>query len=69
MQEAYQVYIADALRVITENTAHIGGGMYLKQRWAEMLNPKPPETRTPEEIKEHMKNRLASLGKSRSDEE
>lgn len=61
--DAYRSYLADGIRLITENTAKIGGGGYLKTRWADMKNPKPKETRTPDEIKAHMKDRLAKLGR------
>lgn len=53
-----RVYITDALRVISESTAAIGRGKYMQKRFADIIDPKPEETRTPEEVMEYMKNKL-----------
>ena len=47
---AYRIYIADCLRIISENTAKIGGGSYLTAKLADIINPKPVDNRTGEEI-------------------
>lgn len=49
-KEIYQVYVARCLRVLTENTAKIGGGNYIKKDYYELINPKPTDKRTAEEI-------------------
>lgn len=59
---AYRVYTAEALRVITENTAKYFGGGYLKIKYADMINPKPEEKRTGGEIIEIMKQKIAGIG-------
>ena len=67
---AYRVYVTDALQMIAENTApqaakYTGGkaGRYLAKRWADLDKPAPPEeTRTPEEVIEHMKAKLKGGG-------
>jgi hypothetical protein len=56
--QAYQIYVTDSLRQITENTAKYGGGGYIKARYYDILHPKPEETRTAEEIVEHVTKRL-----------
>lgn len=55
------MYVTDALRVIGENTAKYAGGSYLKARWADIINPPKEDTRTADEIIEHMKKRLKEV--------
>ena len=47
---AYRIYVADCLRIISENTAKIGGGSYITAQLSDIINPKPVENRTGEEI-------------------
>lgn len=47
---AYQVYVAESLRLIGANTARFAGGNYLEQKFADLIEPKKEETRTEEEI-------------------
>lgn len=47
---AYRIYIADCLRIISENTAKMGGGSYITAKFYDIINPKPVDTRTGEEI-------------------
>lgn len=58
---AYRAYITDALRMTTENTAKYAGGVYQKSRWFDLANPPKEETRTAEEIIEHMKKKLEGV--------
>lgn len=52
------MYVSDALHVIAENTAKYVNGRYLKARWADVIRPQKEETRTADEIIEHMKKKL-----------
>lgn len=47
---------------MTENTAKYAGGGYMRTSYQEIIHPKPEETRTGEEIKEHFKKKLAKFG-------
>ena len=47
---AYRIYIADCLRIISENTAKMGGGSYITAKFADIINPKPVDNRTGEEL-------------------
>ena len=47
---AYRIYIADCLRIISENTAKFGGGSYITVKLADIINPKQADNRTGEEI-------------------
>lgn len=61
---AYRIYIADCLRIISESVADVskvygGEGRYIQTRYADILFPKPEETRTGAEIIEHLRQKLA----------
>ena len=47
---AYRIYVADCLRIISENTAKMCGGAYITAKFADIINPKPADNRTGEEI-------------------
>ena len=47
---AYRIYIADCLRIISENTAKVGGGSYITAKFSDIINPKPVDNRPVEEI-------------------
>lgn len=47
---AYRIYVTDCLRIISENTAKTGGGSYITAKFADIINPKPVDNRTGEEI-------------------
>ena len=44
------MYVAGCLRIISENTAKMGGGSYITAKLSDIINPKPVEKRTGEEI-------------------
>ena len=49
--KAVKIYYAECLRIITENTAKIiRGGTYITVKLADVINPKPVDNRTGEEI-------------------
>ena len=49
--KAYRIYVADALRLISENTASSVGGKYITARFADVIAPpKEEDNRTCEEI-------------------
>ena len=50
---AYRVYVTDALRILTENTARYDGcfgGRYLVQNFSALLRREPVDNRTGDEI-------------------
>lgn len=55
------MYVTDVLRLIGENTAKYAGGSYTKDRWSDIINPPKEETRTADEIIDHMKKRLEEV--------
>lgn len=61
-EKAYQVYVTDALKAITENTAKYAGGSYTKARYLDLEDQRPEETRTPDEIIGNMKEKIARIG-------
>lgn len=60
-EKAYRVYVTDALRIVTENTAKQGGGTYLTTRYADLIEPRKEETRTANEIIVDLKEKLRRL--------
>lgn len=61
-EQAYRIYVTDALKTITENTAKYSGGNYMKIRYYDLENPKPAETRTGREVIEQMRTKIARIG-------
>ena len=47
---AYRIYVTDCLRIISENTAKTGNRSYITAKFADIINPKPVDKRTGEEI-------------------
>lgn len=47
---AYRIYVTDCLRIISENTAKMGGGSYITTNFSDIINHKPADNRTGEEI-------------------
>lgn len=60
-ESTLRLYATDALKLIAENTAKFSGGNYMKLRWADIINPPKKESRTADEIIEHMKKRLEGV--------
>ena len=47
---AYRIYVTDCLRIISENTAKVCGGSYITAKFADIINPKPVDNRTGDEV-------------------
>ena len=47
---AYRIYVTDCLRMATENTAKMSQGVYNAARFYDIINPKPVDNRSGEEI-------------------
>lgn len=48
--DAYRIYVTDALRIVAENMAKFASGNYIKARYADIIEPKKQDNRTCEEI-------------------
>ena len=60
---AFQAYVTDALRILTETTAQgFGKGAYLNVRFHELIKSEPIDTRSGDEIKSTMLRKLKELG-------
>lgn len=59
----YRIYLTDALKVVSENTAVLGGKA-IQGRYFDVINGtnQNVETRTKDDIINTMKGKLASLG-------
>jgi hypothetical protein len=59
--DAYKIYMSDTLRAVVEIAAGFGGVKNLDfPRYADIIDPKPVETRTPEEIIAEIKRKSES---------
>ncbi len=47
---AYRIYVCECLRMIGENASSGGGGSYMAVKFENIINPKPVDNRTGEEI-------------------
>lgn len=59
--KAYKVYMTEAVKNINRILAENMTGSYMKVSYMEMLNPKPEETRTAEQIIEDIRMGLQRL--------
>ena len=60
-EKAFKIYVSDALRILTENTAKQVGGSYLTARYVDLIEPKKEEIRTANEIIVDLKEKLRRL--------
>lgn len=49
-ERQYKIYVTDALKALTENTARFAGGTVFKERWIDLHNREPQEEKTAEQI-------------------
>ena len=62
-ESAFRIYVTDALQAIAQNTSGLTSkGLYVKDRYLDIINPKPEETRTPDEIIKHLTDKLQQIG-------
>lgn len=56
-EKLYRIYAADAARITAENVSRIGGGMTLRSRYVDLILPPREETRTAQEVIDHVRKR------------
>jgi hypothetical protein len=49
-ESAFRIYTAECLRTMTENTAKFAGGSFVQAKYSDLIDPKPQDNRTCEEI-------------------
>ena len=57
-EKAVRNYYAECLRIMTENIAKFGGGSYIEAKLQDILEPKPVDNRTADDIIEGIRNKL-----------
>lgn len=60
-EKATKIYYAECLRTISENTAKMGGGSYIQAKLDDILDPKPVDTRTANEIIDGIKDKIEQM--------
>lgn len=57
-ETAYRIYITDGIKCIAENTARYVGGQHLTKRYIDIIDPKPEDERSGDEIAADVITRL-----------
>lgn len=58
---AYRFYVTDGLKIIAENTAHLVNGTVFNISYRDIINPKPVDTRTSEDIIDDIRSKLKAM--------
>ena len=53
--------MTDALKAIVSNTAHMFGGEVLNRRYIDLIDPQPEETRTADDVRKHIEDKLRRM--------
>ena len=57
-EKATNIYYAECLRILAENTAKIVGGSYIKAKLQDIIEPKQEDKRTADEIIDGIRKKL-----------
>ena len=57
-EKAVKIYYAECLRIMAENTAKIGGGSYIEAKLQDILDQKPVDNRTADDIIDGITSKL-----------
>jgi hypothetical protein len=60
-EKAVKLYCAECLRIIGENTAKLCEGSYTTVKLSDILDPKPTEERTSDEVIGNIKEKLNKM--------
>nr|DAI21814.1 MAG TPA: hypothetical protein [Caudoviricetes sp.] len=60
--------MTNCAKILTENTAKSAGGSYLTKSYLDIINPPPPETRTPEQVKQQILGKLKDTAEERNND-
>lgn len=60
-EKATKIYYAECLRIISENTAKMGGGSYIQAKLTDVLDPKPVDNRSANEIIQGIKDKIEQM--------
>ena len=60
------IYTAECLRTMTENTAKFAGGSFVQAKYSDLIDPKPQDNRTCEEITAEVVKRCGLVVKHES---
>lgn len=60
-EKLYKNYVTRCLRMITENTANMSQGRYIKAEFEDVIKPRPVDNRTADEIIGGIKEKIKKL--------
>lgn len=55
---AYKIYVTDALKLISENTARFGGGSQMSKRFYDIINPQTETPQTSTEVISRIRKKI-----------
>lgn len=61
-ERIYRFYVTSTLKNMNKSVANTFTGKYMQVDYLDLIDPKPEETRTGEEIRQHIKDGLNKLG-------
>lgn len=65
-ESAFHIYTTECLRTMTENTAKFAGGSFVQAKYSDLIDPKPQDNRTCEEITAEVVKRCGLVVKDES---
>lgn len=65
-ESAFRIYTAECLRTMTENTAKFAGGSFMQAKYSDLIDPKPQDNQTCEEITAEVVKRCGLVVKHES---
>lgn len=65
-ESAFRIYTTECLRTMTENTAKFAGGSFVQAKYSDLIDPKPQDNRTCEEITAEVVKRCGLVVKDES---
>ena len=60
-ERAYKLYVADTAYYINGSITNFLGGSMMRSKFSELIKPQEEETRTPEEIIDHISDKLNNM--------
>ena len=61
LEKTYRIYVTDCLKLIAENTARYASGTTIGVRYADLIEDKPEETRTSDEVISDIRDKIQKL--------
>jgi hypothetical protein len=57
-EQAFKVYVTDALKIIAENTSRFAGGSHMSKRYYELISTRPSEPVSSAQVISRIRNKI-----------